>query len=236
MKKGFVVSDMHMFSQRSTSARELPVVEQKIAASDVVVFNGDIFDFRWNCLGSISEAVVRAAEWLEGLLRQHPKTVFYFICGNHDSLPAFRSRLTELASKYPNLHWHPYYIRTGPHLFLHGDVVDSSKYRQSLDEYRRSFHGNGHQGLMMNLLYRLLIASQLHKIIFFVHKKERIAPVVLEYLRAEPDEVLDGVRNIFLGHTHVPFEDYVHEGISFHNSGSMIRGLPSRLFEFTLED
>lgn len=81
-------------------------------------------------------------------------------------------------------------------------------------------------------MYNLLIASQLHKIIVFIHKNEEIAPAILEYLRGEPPDLLEGVENIFFGHTHVPFKDFQYEGIAFHNSGSMIRGLESHVFQF----
>ena len=225
-----------MFSRRSAFAQELPVIEARAGASDICVLNGDIFDFKWSTLPSFIQTVYAAADWLEGLVTKHPSTDFYFICGNHDSLPAFRAKLAEISSRHPNFTWCPYFRRIGPHLFLHGDIVDSVKHGISLDEYRKKFHTEGQKGLLMNLLYDLIIASQFHKIIFFVHKAPRIAPLILDYLRNEDQEVLEGVHNVFFGHTHVPFRDFMHEGIAFHNSGSMIRDLQCTIFEFEVED
>lgn len=232
MKKGFVVSDMHMFSRRSTSARHIPAIEAKMAECSICILNGDIFDFRWTSLPSVLDTVSAAGNWLEEKLTRYPGVQFYFVCGNHDSLPAFRTKLAGLSSKYSNLHWHPCYVKLGPHVFLHGDILDSMKRKIPLDEYRRGFHGEEKKGFFMNLLYDILLLSQLHKIIYMVHKEDSVAPAILEYLQSEEGEMLDGVKNIFFGHTHVPFRDFIYEGIAFHNSGSMIRGLPCNVFEF----
>jgi len=235
MKRGFVVSDMHMYSRRSESAANVSTIEKKMAESAICVLNGDIFDFRWTILASVPDTVVAAGNWLEEMLSRHPDVEFYYVCGNHDSLPAFRTKLAHLSSRYTNLHWHPYYVKLGPHLFLHGDIVDSVKRNMPIDEYRKRFHGKEKKGLVMNLLYDLLLFSGLHKIIYLVHKEEAVAPVILDYLQSEEGDLLEGVQNIFFGHTHVPFRDFMYEGIAFHNSGSMIRGLPCNIFEFEVQ-
>ncbi len=234
MKKGFVISDMHMFSRRSTSARHIPAIEAKMAECGVVVLNGDIFDFRWTSLPSVLETVAAAGDWLEENLTRHPDVEFHFICGNHDSLPSFRTKLAGLSSRYSNLRWHAHYVKLGPHVFLHGDILDSMKRNIPLDEYRKKFHGDSKKGPLMNILYDVLLFSRLHKIIYMVHREDAVAPAILEYLQSEEGDLLDGVKNIFFGHTHVPFRDFVYEGIAFHNSGSMIRGLPCNVFEFEL--
>jgi len=33
------------------------------------------------------------------------------------------------------------------------------------------------------------------------------------------------VRDCYFGHTHLPFSNYRHGGVSFHNTGSAIRGM-----------
>ena len=35
----------------------------------------------------------------------------------------------------------------------------------------------------------------------------------------------DGLTDIYLGHSHLPFSDFSYAGLTFHNTGSTIRGL-----------
>ncbi len=45
----------------------------------------------------------------------------------------------------------------------------------------------------------------------------------------EPTGIAEGVTDVYFGHTHLDFVDYEYGGVRFHNTGSSIRGLRSRV-------
>ena len=225
MSKGIAISDIHMFSKRSIGTGNAESLYERISKADACVLNGDIFDFRWTSLPSIEETVDRAESFLRDLISKFPACRFHFVCGNHDSYPPFVERLERISEEYPAFSWDLLRTRIGNNLFLHGDIIDAAKQGKSIEEYRHSFHVGGKQGALMNFLYDILIRTGLHRIIVFVHREPELAEILIRFLRERDPSMLEGTSDIYFGHTHVPFESYLHDGITFHNSGSMIRGL-----------
>ena len=236
MKKGLVVSDMHMFSGRSVGKEHFDSLYEKISSADACVLNGDIFDFSWTALPTIEDAVNKAEDFLKGLIESFPKCRFYFVCGNHDSYPPFIERLKTISEKHPGFSWDELSLQIGSNLFIHGDVIDARKHRETLAAYRQSFHAGKKKGPAKNFFYNLLIASRFHRFIIFIHKSPELAEVLSNFLRDRDASALDGIKDIYFGHTHVPFKDYLRDGIRFHNTGSMIRGLRFNPCEFEFQD
>ena len=232
MNKGLVISDLHMFSRRSVSAQHLEHLYEKIARSNALVLNGDIFDFRWTSLSSVEETVEKANLFVRNLIDRFPACQFYYVCGNHDSYPPFVEQLKKIAQDYSNFCFDTLGLRIGSNMFLHGDMVDATKQGKTLEKYRSFFHIGKKQGAMMNFLYDLLIMTGLHKIIIFVHKEPELAQIILDYLRKNTPLALEGIQNVYFGHTHVPFSNFLYQGINFHNTGSMIRKLDFNPCEF----
>ena len=51
--KAHFVSDLHLFSKRSSGPQVQRAIEAAVARSDTFVLGGDIFDFRWSELESV---------------------------------------------------------------------------------------------------------------------------------------------------------------------------------------
>ena len=62
------VSDLHLFCRRSQGHAQQDAIERALAESDIFVFNGDTFDFRWTTLNTFEETALASAEWLVNTL------------------------------------------------------------------------------------------------------------------------------------------------------------------------
>ena len=123
MKHAYVVSDLHMFCRRSDWHHFLPEMHQAAEQADLFVFNGDTFDFKWSTT-DVSETVKLAEAFLENFCKKHPHCQFHVNLGNHDHVPELMEALEALSKRLKNLTWHPYYLRVGNSVFLHGDVAN----------------------------------------------------------------------------------------------------------------
>jgi len=54
-------------------------------------------------------------------------------------------------------------------------------------------------------------------------------------LREMEAEAFEEIKHIYFGHTHVPFTDHEHNGRSYHNTGSTIRGLKFNMLKIEVE-
>lgn len=105
--------------------------------SAVLVLGGDIFDFGWSTLPSLDDTVQAAFHWLQRLADEHRHCRVHYLLGNHDYCQAFLDCLQASAGLIPNFAWHYFYLRLGPNVFLHGDVVEKkSSTHERLLEYR----------------------------------------------------------------------------------------------------
>ena len=233
MLRGAVVSDLHMFSSRSTVGKRMDEIHQAAEKSAVFVFNGDTFDFRWSRLGEASATSSAAIEWIANLAARHPHCQFHFVLGNHDANYKFQRALARLCNLGRNLDWSAYYLRLGDKIFLHGDVTLRDMDVRGLAEMRRAWQN--HSGLPKALAhgYGAINRLGIDKAVCSFHPRRRMARRILYYLRhVEP---FDAVNHVYFGHTHTRFEDYFHEGIQFHNSGAYLRGFRSRPLKFAVE-
>ncbi len=225
-KHGYVISDLHLFSRRSFADQQLDLIRSKVEQSELFVFNGDIFDFRWTTLGTLEESVEKAAEWLDELVSSFGRTQFHFVLGNHDSGRLFLSKLQELSEKHDNLIWHPFYARLGDSLFLHGDAAHGKNMTQDrLLKYRSRFDEERGRGRMLSHIYQSACNLGLHKSTYLLNPKRIVCKRIIDYFYNVDPDILSGVSHIYFGHTHTPFSDYRFRNFNFHNTGSMIRGL-----------
>jgi UDP-2,3-diacylglucosamine pyrophosphatase LpxH len=224
MRKGFVVSDLHLFTKRSHAASLQPHLDEAMVWADFVVLNGDIFDFKWSVLPSVEETVEAALEWLERLAGMDPTAELHYLLGNHDALEAFVDRLPELARRIPNFHWHPTHLRLGSAFFTHGDLRGTAtvaggpirKLERKVVLKRELMHDS----------YNYLVALKVHHVVRVTHGRRQSVRKMLRLLATLDPVLLEGVTDVYFGHTHVPFSDHEEGGYRFHNTGSAIRGLP----------
>lgn len=229
-----VISDLHMFSRRSRVADHLGEIRDKARSSRTLVLAGDIVDFKWSELGSVEATAGATADWLEELLG-HGCDIHYLL-GNHDHHPALVERLKGLAGGHQGFSWHPFHLRLGNAVFLHGDAANVRMNVERLAAYRKRFGGHGQRGMAMNRLYDAAVAARIHVLgarLLYPHR------TVLRRLFKYLDEIqcgpAQGVRHVYYGHTHRAMADVEYGGLRFHNCGAPMPGMQFRIVKADLE-
>ena len=222
MKNGLVISDLHLFSHRSVGKELFNTLHQKIEKIDTLVLNGDTFDFRWSTLGDEETSLHAAQAWLAELIAKFPHLEIHYVLGNHDCLLPFYQILEKLPTHHPRFHLHEYTCRLGSNLFLHGDCTNWGMTSEKLPRFRKAWSKDTPKGPASRFLYRIVDASGLGHA--FHHLYFRKTPTIARVARYLGHD-LDGLTHCFFGHTHVPFENHLHKGIAFFNTGSGIKGM-----------
>ncbi len=221
MTFGVVASDLHMFSTRSHAHEIMGALHEAMRDADVLILNGDIFDFRWSFLSTIQETVESSVGWLEELVQRYPDRQIHFILGNHDCHHEFLAAMDSLSCRTPSFSWHEVYLRMGNALFTHGDCLHKSRNAPGMSDYRKTWGQVKKRGPTQAAFYEMVdetgITHAAPRLYFW---KARVAKGIVRYLNAMDPYILDGVEHIFVGHTHVPFTDFKYEGKTFHNTGS----------------
>ncbi len=218
---GFVVSDLHLFAQRSVAESYREEMQQAAAGADFFVLAGDIFDFEWSTVGTVAESVQPAVEWVRGFIEAVGECHIHYVLGNHDGLAAFVRQLDQLARTHPNFFWHEACVRIGTSLFLHGDLPIYGRGRNLL--HRRVRNRIAQRGRVLTGAYRALVATRLHRFCENFISRQKCARMILDAMALAPPEIREGVTDIYFGHTHTAFTDFEYGGIRFHNTGSAIR-------------
>jgi UDP-2,3-diacylglucosamine hydrolase len=232
-RRTYFVSDLHLFSRRSLAARHEPAMHLASSRARQFVLGGDIFDFRWSTLGSTEATVQAAVRWLDNLVASHSRCDFHFVLGNHDCNRRFVAALETYSATRPNLTVHPYYLRLGRSIFLHGDVADRPRMcPQRLHRRRQRWARDERRGALRHMLYDLAMQAHLHRVVGQVaHPKRRVAQRILGYLQRIGHGPGSGLANVYFGHTHAALADYRHGGLAFHNGGAPMPGLNFRIVE-----
>jgi UDP-2,3-diacylglucosamine hydrolase len=225
-RRGIVISDLHLFARRSRGAARFDAVREKLNHAEVLVLNGDIFDFRWSTLGDQQKTLPAAMDWLSGLANDFPDCQIHFIIGNHDCTVAFQRELSRFAAGQTRFQWHEYLLRLGPALFFHGDCAHRRMDRHGLNRFRGNWQRDWCWSPALATAYecvdRLGITRRVHEWHF---PKQKTVERIAYYLDNTCPGWRDQTRDCFFGHTHLPFSNYKYEGVSFHNTGSAIHNL-----------
>jgi UDP-2,3-diacylglucosamine pyrophosphatase LpxH len=224
--QGIALSDLHLFAHRSAGRECFDSLKPRLAAADVVVLNGDIFDFRWSTLPDASATTLGAREWLQQLCAAFPQCNFHYVIGNHDCPAFFRAELAKLAASVPRFHWHENGVRIGRAVFVHGDCTHRRMDPPALRRFRADWDNDRRHGLLRAKAYvavdRAGITRLAHQCWF---PRNVTVARVAHYLDHALPHWREHATDCYFGHTHLPFTDHRHEGIRYHNTGSGIRGM-----------
>ena len=223
MAHGHVISDLHLFTPWTAAERHVDSMIDAARRADFFVLNGDIFDFRWTTLPSVERSVEAAADWLADFAGRCPDCRVTFVMGNHDGLAAFAERLDRAVREVANLDWHPAYARIGPALFAHGDLFLQAGVTDPLDRPLQTRIRRRPRSL--SRCYHLLHTMRIHRWPAKVYTNGQCVRRFARRLDAADPRAIDGVTDVYFGHTHLPFTDVRHNGYTFHNTGSIIGGL-----------
>jgi predicted phosphodiesterase len=233
---GLVISDLHLLAKRSVGQSLLEAMKPKLERCDVLVLNGDTFDFRWSILRNESESIAAAIHWLTGRLEMMEGRDLHFILGNHDCIHGFCRELEPLQRQWPNLHLHEDFLRLGERIFLHGDCANSKMDPAALAASRGVWALDRPRGewsaAMYDMADRLGLSWSFHRCYF---PQNVTVARVAHYLDGALPAWREKTTDCYFGHTHMPFRDHRHDGINFHNTGSGIRGMGFHPLEFEFE-
>ncbi|MCP3929668.1 MAG: hypothetical protein GY705_11265 [Bacteroidetes bacterium] len=229
--KGFVISDLHIFSKRSYAEDILNSMHEQIKNADFLVLNGDIFDFAWTILDSIDQTIHEAVNWLSNLTIQYPDCCIYYILGNHDSLEPFAKLLKNMTRQIKNITICDTHLVLGKHLFIHGDLPLAlknpwvRKLQKTIPKKTYFFH----------LCYEYAVKCNFHKLVYSYFSPKYCANRLCKILQKYPKDFLGTIEHIYFGHTHLPFHEYFHKNYFFHNTGASINGVSNNLIEVKYE-
>jgi UDP-2,3-diacylglucosamine pyrophosphatase LpxH len=231
---GYVTSDLHVFGCSSLYEKLLPIFYEQVTRHPVIVLNGDTFDFKRSRFTSSLETTKHAIAWLQDLSRLASSSSIFYILGNHDCHETFVQALHTALPTLPNVTIVPEHLRLGSCLFIHGDAIDLAQNVADIT-YVRSKYNKAEPRWGAKAFANLVTHMGLNKVEYLRHSRAVLARRILSYLRITQPSALEGVRQIYFGHTHVPIDHFEYAGIIFYNTGSMIRGLPWRPMEFSGE-
>lgn len=226
MREVAVVSDLHMYCRRSQWEDHLDLLYDALDGTDLFIFNGDTFDFKWTTLGSVEETVTAAIDFLTDFASRNPACHVHVNLGNHDHSEPFIKALDELCRNVQNLSWHAYYLRLDNTIFLHGDVANTKMNHKKLQQYRHKWRHHEKQGDLKNDVYDAVFRANAHVAVSrlaFPHR--RTLRRVAAYLEDVGHGASQGVDRVYFGHTHVPVRGVKYRGMTFHNGGAPMKGM-----------
>ena len=232
-RKTYFVSDLHLLSRRSHAPRHVPAIHAAAARAETFILGGDIFDFRWSMLPTADETVRHALLWLDDLVASHPRCDFHFVQGNHDCNRRFVSALESYSATRPNLTLHPYVLRQGKNVFLHGDAADHpAMCSERLKKRREHWSRDESRSQVRHVLYDLAVTARLHRLAGKVaHPRRRVVHRILGYLSRIQHGPETGLEHVYFGHTHDALQNFRYRGVTFHNPGAPMPGLDFRIVE-----
>ena len=122
-RQGLFVSDFHMFTRRSVAAGLGNALDLAASESDIVVFGGDLIDFKWSTWPDTEQTIANGVSWVSNFLARHPQRQVIYLVGNHDCHPRFLDRLRALADQHDTFELFEFWLRLDDTVFLHGDVI-----------------------------------------------------------------------------------------------------------------
>jgi UDP-2,3-diacylglucosamine pyrophosphatase LpxH len=235
IRNGLFVSDLHLFSPRSSGQQIVTEIAQRSHQYECIVLGGDIFDFRWSTQGSHGATLQAASEWLLRLLATTRVPLLY-LPGNHDCHPDFLNDLQALHVREPRLLWAEHHLQIADCLFLHGDVLDAGSL-QGLAAYRQKFHHTEPQSELTHRLYDAAVGMRIHKIVPALrHSPMRTCQRLLRLIESLPLEGSTPVRKVYFGHTHLAIHGLKVDETLFYNPGAALKHMRVHIHEFQVAE
>lgn len=228
MSHGLFISDLHLLSRRSVAQSHWQQLMPELCKSDLLIFGGDIFDFRWSTHGDLIRSTQAAKAWLQAAIEVNQHLRIVYLLGNHDCLPSMQKMLQTLAAEVPQFCWTEQHLALNQCLFLHGDVLDAGFEPNALAAYRSKFSDKHRErGDFAHRMYDLVVASRIHGVPSkLIHRPTRVTKRLSQYLESLDLTAEQGIHQVYFGHTHQPLSGVSFNDQCFFNPGSGIRHLP----------
>lgn len=211
-------------------------LESDLRRCEVLVLNGDIFDFRWSTLGGHEASLVAAAAWLDALFVRYEHLEIHYLLGNHDCLDAFLPLLEERTARHPRFRYHADTLELGTWMFLHGDCTHARMHTEQFRAYRAGWRRDRPRGRWAGRAYAIADITGMTRLTHELYfPRRRTVGRVAHYLDDATPGWRDRIRDCSFGHSHLSFRDYPCEGIRYHNTGSAICGMGFQPIRFDAE-
>jgi len=234
-RRGAVVSDLHFLTIRSTLQEHLSSLMTAAEASDLFVFNGDIFDFKWSQHGGFPQSVRIAEAWIRTLVSAHSETHFVFLLGNHDCIDPYKTALDSIERGLKNFEWHENWFRLKKKLFLHGDVCHAGGTAKALRAYRNRWSRMLRTSPFSHAAYWAVGRSGLPAVAPRFLRRKACARQILDYLAEELGDDFSSLEEVYFGHLHKSFRDFQIDGMIFHNTGAAKKGVELDIHRFEMD-
>ena len=228
------ISDLHLFTSRTTAARWRPRMAAAIADADVCIWGGDLFDLRWSTM-SVERSVAAAIDYLRDWCDEFPKPRFVYLRGNHDAHEPLEQAIAEsFADDQRWLHLGES-VRIGSAIFVHGDVIERDRRDDGFTRYRRRWRSKPPAPRWRHGVYNHAVRMRLHRMAAgAAHRHDRTCRRLLRWLdRVGVDRA--NVRDLAFGHTHRVIRGRWVDGVRFHNGGAAIRHVPFEPVRLTIQ-
>ena len=226
IRKLAFLSDLHLFSARSSGEHARELIAQTISEVDLCVWGGDLFDFRWSRLSDEVETVRRAIGWLESWYDRFPETTFLYLNGNHDVHQSFVDALSEWERDRDRFHCGVNAVCIQDTLLTHGDVIECDGDEASLSQYRSRWSEAAQAGRWASQCYDVAVAMHLHRFAANVaHRNRRTVRRLSKWIQSHQPEPISPIRRVVFGHTHRVLDGYSYNGYQFFNGGAAIRNV-----------
>jgi UDP-2,3-diacylglucosamine hydrolase len=227
LKRLSFISDLHLFSDRCNASEHAELITRTIDDTDLCVWGGDLFDFRWSRMGSERASVSRAIGWLEDWYERFPSKQFIYLDGNHDAHGPFRQALAEWARRRDRFDCGMDCVRIDNVLLLHGDVIEGKGNLDAFADYRGRWENKPVASNVASSVYDMAVAARVHKAAAMAaHRRRATCIRLLRWMHQQPADATDGIRRIVFGHTHRRIDGYRVGDIEFFNGGATIRHVP----------
>ncbi|TWU41611.1 UDP-2,3-diacylglucosamine hydrolase [Novipirellula aureliae] len=218
------VSDLHLMSTRSTAEEHAFLIEQSVQQSEVVVWGGDLFDFRWSRFKAERDSVSFAIEYLHDWLIRFPNQQFVFLRGNHDASPLFLNQLDRWADQHDRFTIAGDILRIGDVVMLHGDQIEGRGKQARFDQYRQKWAEKKRASIWRFSPYDAIVTARAHKLAAALAHRNRLTVKRLsKYLALHDLGYEQGVRRVVFGHTHRVVDGHELGGLRFYSGGAAIR-------------
>lgn len=221
------LSDLHLFSTRSTAEKHRLSMLDVARQAEVIVFGGDLFDVRWSRVGDNRATAQAATDWLSTFTRQAGARKYVYLYGNHDGDQQLRDELSDWAGSREDFQIAGDLLRINDTIFLHGDAIEGTCDTAGLQDYRTRWAGKPQASLNQSRAYDAAISTGAHRLVAAVaHRRRRTFKRLLRYLDHHNCGAHTGIRRVVFGHTHRFIPGLSFAGIRFYNPGATVRGVP----------
>ncbi|WP_164102113.1 metallophosphoesterase [Candidatus Laterigemmans baculatus] len=223
------ISDLHLFSTRTTADEHITAMREAAETADLVVFGGDLFDFRWSRLADAERTAAAAIDWLADFADSARGRQFVYLFGNHDGDPLLRRRLAEWQDSRSDFEIAGDLLRVGDTAFLHGDVIEGKNDGRDLDAYRLRWADKPRASDVQSRVYDAAVTVRAHRLAAaLAHRRRRTQLRLIRYLSHQLCGPAEGIRRVVFGHTHRLCDGQWYRGTQFFNPGAAVRGVPFR--------